>query len=554
MDVYRYYGKTYSDSLIGELTKLNNSVGSSPYSTPINKLSVGSNSQTLYDGCLSVAQDAYSSVDKAKEQIERLALIIQTYYEETDETSRTIIDITSDIMSIISESNSALSNLCNALQGVGVYSAKVVSPSTLTDVGFDSEKCKQYRSSALGKILDLGLANGNKKISNVAITDYVDSIRKKFENDSNYVLTDEERKKLTQIYDYYVDLRFGDTKDIRDLPMQDIQNLVDIYEMLNPTAKEITDDFFWEVLLDADEVTRRNVLRVKYTIYTADPEYRDLIIENMPEIAMTKLATDGNKYSYFGNILYVDLDKDFDVKDPVTGLYVNNRPMGGFFHELGHFMDDVLVPNGFASEGLRDELEKDLITSIDKILEENGIKLTEGEREEFIDFLFSADNVNISYDENDEISTTKILLQNDYGWSDAQVEAYIKLREHYECRMYFINPDGSVETKDHWEDNYGSTYYYGILGDILGGLTKNKIGGSGHAWTLKDGYTAKDAWDLRVDLAGYDYWQESFFSDNVEQEFFAEMFEYNLMEINQTPTRDVFKTAGEEFDATIKNY
>jgi len=554
MDINRYYGKTYSDELCNSLTKVSGSLCTSKYSSSISKISVQKKRQALYSGCITVASNAYDRVDTARKKIEYLGTVIQRFYGEVDDSALEIIDVANDIVAIVTESNATLSKMCDILQTAGAYSGRVVTPSSLSSVGLDKDKCNQHRRNALEKILNIGIKHNHKTLNELAITEFLNSIKIKYEEDPLYELTEEEVEKLNNIYNCYLNNRFGETGDIRDMDMQSVQNLIDVYELLNPEAKEITDEFFHEILAWDDPVTTRNVLRVKFSIYTASPEYRDIMLYYLPKINQLRLDNPKSQYNPYFNVLYVDLSKNYDemVMDQNGNyIYVNDRPVGSFFHELGHAIDDLSDLVGCSSSGLRESLEKDLSDSMRSYLinwSDTNLYYTLSEKDiqEIIDYMLSSKNPNVDIAGGDG-SATKALLPS--SWTNGQIDAYFYLRSVYGYRGYILENDGSVsENNDNMKTQYlQDGYNYGILKDLLGGLTNNKIGGCYHAWVLPDNYSAKDLVKIVKDLSSYNYWKDSLIQDHVDEEFFAEMFEYNVMDIDKTPTQELFNDASDEF-------
>ena len=152
------------------------------------------------------------------------------------------------------------------------------------------------------------------------------------------------------------------------------------------------------------------------------------------------------------------------------------------------------------------------------------------------------------------------------------------MRDYYGYREYEYV--GGVDGKAYTSTNYpassgltpdltygnqtgGTVYQYGLLFDIIGGLTNGQIGSTYTGHPIDESNLPNDpqaVWngdDIILALETYDYWYSYIpfiprsSSGSAEKEFFAECFDYNVSGYDVTPTQSVFGGAYEKYDDLI---
>nr|MCR5618141.1 hypothetical protein [Clostridiales bacterium] len=203
--------------------------------------------------------------------------------------------------------------------------------------------------------------------------------------------------KLKKIYDWYVKNRFDGNEDdyVNRMKNQRLMNCVDAYELINPDAKNITNEFFKEAYKLNNKYVDRNVLNIKYGIYTCDPMYRDTILGYLPNIQLNMLNI-GDGASHSPGKTADGKNKmstlNLDLYTPKTGNFCS------FFHECGHAVDYLSWPEGDASETLQQSLKDNAVDRVVKDLEEynnsqsdDSKKISPWEAFKIVKYIFNLD-------------------------------------------------------------------------------------------------------------------------------------------------------------------
>ena len=364
-------------------------------------------------------------------------------------------------------------------------------------------------------------------------------------------LPQEDTDKLAKIYHWYGDQRFGPnhTDNIDSFSDQALQNGIDAFELLCPEAKAATDDFFKIALDDPDPIVQKNIARIKFGIYTAPPEYRDVLIYYLPQI--TLVCYDGtlsvnDMYELSIDIVYIDLTKDYSG---------TSTPFGSFFHEIGHGIDDLSVEDKFLNSSedyyisIKDDFKKSLNEQLDKY------DLSDEEKEQLREYIMSPTSYNVVLDPE---GPPKYFYDLPENWSYKQVIAYQKIREYYGYREFYIK-DGQVEcriVKD-GDLSFGTNTTGTLNGDMFGAVTNNKMGlaPTGH-WPAYlnavlpfDDTTEGNEALVSLELLLFPYWE---INKLYGMEFFAEAFKYGAQNIDTTASKEVFDGTYEIFEKKMQ--
>lgn len=574
MGYERFYGTDYLECLTNEITAAHDCVDPLDYSTNISGVTVGSSREGLKSDGISAGQNAFSHVNDIRDKFTILQTALNTFYGEADETSSNILALAGKLNELMSEANSSLVKICDMLNGVGDYKGVCITADIITSAGIDKTKFAEVSNDYWVLVIDTDFDADN--LNDTAVEAYVDYLQDRVANGEK--LSEEDLERLNKIYEYYVAHRFGDTGDVRDMPMQTINNCIDVYELINPDAKYTMDVFFADSIAQDDEVMNRNMARIRYATYTADPEYRDIILHYMPYLDLASYDHDGTAfYNGYMNHLKVNLLKDYDGKD-ASGNYIENSPFGAFFHEFGHGIDDVTDLFGDSSNGMHDMLADELRNHMNGALNKVGsmpisaadkaliASLSEEERQEVINEIISYHNSNVvppagedeDYflpwsigDENyDRMTAAYNYLRNYYGYRELEY-----VGTDTEAYVYIDHDPLSNEIKD-------GSMEYKIVNDVIGGLTNNSTGGYylGHFATggmPNDSSVYYNAVELYYGLNDYGYWYtcQPFTpripTQHTSNEFFAECFDNNVQGVDMEPTRVIFENSCDHYDNLI---
>ncbi len=380
----------------------------------------------------------------------------------------------------------------------------------------------------------------------------------------------EDLEKLKKIYHWYADNRFDSNNNDNILKFSDqaLQNGIDVFELLCPDAKNTTNTFFSPALDDSDPNVQKNILRIKFGIYTASPQYRDVILYYMPDMHLGcyKNSPVGDWYAgaggfkYFGytvgNYVNTDLSKDYTY-DHYFG------PFGSFFHEFGHGIDDVTKGLGNSSADFNKYIKEGFEDSIDKTLERYNAEhpsdpLTPEDMEKLKKFMLGDENNNVLADPDNPDS---YLTPPSWDDNPKLKDAYNYMRNYYGYAVVYFDKNGIY----HWKNGsdgdplFKSNDYSGAINsDIFGALTNNKVGlarGGHYAPWMKDTPALFPDQNynnavLQIEMDTYPYWYLP--GGFAGMEFFAESFNMGVQRIDSSPTKIVFGKAYDCYDQKMK--
>lgn len=579
----RYYGLSYKDSIRKAVSDVSNSIDGYKYTDRISNINIDEDQHFLKDTCLFAAGKAEKQIDSVKNKSRDFIKVVFPYYEGVEKTASTVMYTAKKIGEMLNEANSAMLRIDNALNETKEYKGKKVTSGAIKNAGVDKKKCASLSAEIWKKIVELQV--NNDIISDFVAVKYVNIFNEKLKNHTKlstddekifddiyshyisifqglqYVFSPIELEIFNNLYDHYVELRFGPNGNARKLPEKTIQNCIDVYEFLNPKAKQITDTFFQKIYDGGNEDEIFTSRIIKYVLYTDEPKYRDVILYYLPGAELGVLPPGGisNKSGKTINLVLTE-DKDHSLEND-----------GAFTHEMGHFIDDFAFEdiNGENGEDIDDysdqfgeQLRKDLRSHIvGKLIYIGYYDMSKEDRDAVVDFILSPENVNVSTVTDSNLY--KKYLPDD--WSPRQIKAFESLRNYYGYTEYIYDPSNPdvYDTKGHHGLADG-TPEKGIIDDVSGGQSNNQIGAmGGHSLNSKKKLlngesistsNIKSADDLHDALLNYDYWysnkdgEERTLKDSYSSEFFAESFALRVYDHDLGPTRQVFTGGNKLFD------
>ena len=591
----RYYGEEYKSYISKSIKDVHDSIKDPDYASNVRRVDVSSKNAGLKTQCVNAAGTASSHVDSIRGKLENLIDVLNTFYLNADATSDDVLKVAKEIRELLNETNAALVRMNGAVNGIGKYTGTKVTPDILIDAGLDIEKCDKFKATIWDRLFTIQSADG--KISYdaaVAFVDYINNLQKNGLDISKKLLKHmdavfgvyiekmksldpdkippKDMERLETIHAYYCKFRFGSKNDIESIDDQALKNGVNVYELLNPDAKKITDDFFIDAYKMSDNDIDSNILRIKYILYTADADERDVMLNALPYMKLNILEP-GEGASTTGG----------DKKAPVLNLDLRKGDVNrccSFFHEFGHGLDILYdVP----SEKYTDVLVRDLKNHMRKVLIEKGFHLHPDKEQEVIDNFFTSENYNIVDSKGKDWPYPP-------HWTSSQAAAYYQLRDYYGYAEYkFYNPkdpnfndkndpnkkkyvpykkvhgSGALGGKPEGSEDYDEREYI-ILADVGGGLTNYKIGDNARSHGLRqDDFPTMNRltkpYNVHYYLAKKTYYFSNAYKkdDNYKaltqaagNEFFAESWNYDIMNTNKEPTRKIFPTACDNYEKTIE--
>ncbi|MBO7426423.1 MAG: hypothetical protein J6U23_12180 [Clostridiales bacterium] len=365
-------------------------------------------------------------------------------------------------------------------------------------------------------------------------------------------LSPSDADKTYRIYNWYVKNRFDSHENeyVNKMQKQTLQNCVDAYELLNPKAKEITDNFFEKAYEDSDPEVAKNILKIKYGIYTSDPMYRDLILGYLPNMKLNPLPPKSNDVSCSNardenNNKQAILNLDLHRVDPDN--------LCSFFHECGHGIDYLsqTESDGKYSDAFQKSLESDAIKRVVEDLKAYNSSLPSSEQlddKEIRNLVFYIFNRN----ENPNIvkNPGNTSIYPPY-LTNKQIKAYQDLRKIYGYYEYSYS-DCNRTSNPSQKGWYHGQSRNGIVDDVFGGMTNSKLAGMGHAYSVDEKSVA--------DFEDYDAFRKSVINDSYYHsgdltgtEFYAEVFEYRALNRDLSTTRKVFDKSVDMFDDAAKD-
>ncbi|MBR2553505.1 MAG: hypothetical protein IKE94_01475 [Aeriscardovia sp.] len=601
----RYYGEDYKQHTINALDSVRDAVAGSDYAQIIRNTDVSTNNGTLKIECVQAGSNAYAQVDLVREKLNKLVTILRPFYDGVDETSDAVLKSAEKIAELLEETNTALVRMNSAINGIGEYTGTKVTPEILIDAGLDEEKCIKLKDDFWDKIISIRLANDKVSYSEAAaFVDYISALQKnglpipdiaKKHLDElfgvyigmmqsfnpNMILT-KDKERLEAIYNYYCIYHLGPNNNVTELSEQTLKNCIDVYELINPDAKKVTNVFFKDAYAMSDDVISSNVQCIKYTLYTADPEERDLMLYFMP---LTKLNILEPGATACSNYIFPPVI-NLDLRDGNAALCCS------FFHEFGHILDFFFF---FSSNMFMNDMVQDLTNHMHNALAEMGISLPADQEQEVIDYFFTCENSNV-------INSDGYDWPYPSNWTTSQAMAYYQLKDYYGYKEYVYNPseyasDDNKAYKIYTVNGYTNGFLYGteeestedtsvctaaayyidqaenkatseseipwyidyrIISDSIGGLTNNQIGCTcyGHYANyddiLNDAAELLSYSNLHNQLELYDYFyntdKDYSLTSSVAHEFFAENWEYDVFGFDKEITYNTFPSACQEYD------
>ena len=598
----RYYGEDYKLRITESLNKAHDSVTGSDYAQTIRNVDISAKNSGLKTECVNVGGAAYSHVDSIRVKLKNLVPVLLTFYEDADETSDAVLESAKKINELLKEVNDSLVKMDAAINGIGEYKGTKATLKTLKGAGLNETRCNETKAQFWNMIFYIQMANDAINSDEATVfVDYIAALQKSGQPipDSDIKIADaifgkylgakkllpsnmlspKDMERINAIYNYYCYYHLGPENRISDLSEQTLQNAVNAYEMINPDAKKVTNEFFKDAHALSEDVIDLNILRIKYALYTADPEERDLMLYCLPKVELNLLDPVKNPEITTPCCTY--------SSPPVITLDLRNGDAlrcCSFFHELGHAMDGLF---GFPSDNYVDDLVNDLKTHMHNALAEMGINLVADQEQEVIDYFFTSEGPNVVNSEGYDWSYPS-------NWTTSQAMAYYHLRDYYGYVEYDYNPAAYSSNNNEAYDvitYYGYTcgvsytvadreveYYmnvlpkswhndYSIVSDIGGGLTNYQIGGTCSTHGANSDDIPNDATiilsssDLHDRLRYFDYYFSSQNPDddtdcvrirnlNIAKEFTAENWEYAVFGFDIGPTRDTFPTAYQDYVET----
>lgn len=143
-------------------------------------------------------------------------------------------------------------------------------------------------------------------------------------------------------------IKYDENSQLADLfPNLEMEDIVYNYEVSHKNDKEKVDNL---LLKENNDLTADDVLNIKYMLYTADENYRELFMKGIGDYRI--ITTDLEKGAYYtnnrlkGKGLYYTHEEDFGYD--LKGKYVT------FYHECGHATDsNVDVLNKWSYDSIK---------------------------------------------------------------------------------------------------------------------------------------------------------------------------------------------------------
>ena len=544
----RYYGEEYLQEAHKTISACRSAIDSPNYASAIRDTSVSDKREGLKEYSVQVAQNAYTQMNQLFDKLAILQNKLSVFYSEVDSTAAGIVQTTDTICELIKKATASMTEISSMLRGVGDYAGVEITSKDIASAGLDKDACKQLAKKAWAQLIDTGVKNDY--LNETAALSYVAIV--KADENSGGELSREDFDRLMKLYDYYVAHRYGVWNNIRNLKGETIQNLIDVFEILNPYAQYCTDVFFDTAISGSpdNELVKTNVNRIKYTIYTAPEKYRDIMIHYMKDVYVSEYrnGTDDSFNSAF-NSLNLDLAGDFDDGRDIN--YNTVHPFDSFFHEFGHAIDDLSTPFSHISNGFMITLALDLREHMAKIAEKNQISISQDDMNEVFDYMLSAKRPNV---------VTNVTSYMDYlpkSWNSDQVGLFALLRVTYGGVDLRLLDDHTSMVEPFGDNNslLKEEPRFELISDIIGGLTNNKIGGWEFAHHVNYEYgdrEFKSDKDLISYMESEHYWYNFGKNrDTVEYEFFAEYFNNKVIGYGIEESRDVFSFSCDKFDKAI---
>ena len=263
----RYYGEDYKEYITKSINDIYETAKGTDYASQIRRVYVSSKNAELKSECVETARSAFSHVGTVRWKLIKLYNVLLPFYDGVDETSDSVLGSAKKMRELLEETNNALVRMNDAVNGIGDYSGTKVTPEALKDAGLDEEKCAGLKADIWDKLFSIQFKNGEISYDEaVAFVDYIDNLQKngiaipdsamknadaafgvyidKIKSLDPDKIPMKDMARIAAIYDYYCTYHLGPNKNITELSDQALNNGIDVYEIINPDAKNRTDAFF----------------------------------------------------------------------------------------------------------------------------------------------------------------------------------------------------------------------------------------------------------------------------------------------------------------------
>lgn len=340
----------------------------------------------------------------------------------------------------------------------------------------------------------------------------------------------EDEKEFVRTYLQILDSdRYGGQANVLEMNIDERNALIGLYELLYSENADKLDTFFEEMAAENNKDLLDDINNIKYIAYTSDEPYRSYFFEYIDDVYLDKFileddsSDDINKYYQY----YSPRDGSITIyfHEGQVGRY-DEPPYVGFFHEMGHVIDDRLCDgtnggdrfssdcsiNGATLQDVaRQDVRNHIYNSIVTYINQNNIYMTDGEIQAIIDEFMCQQG-----DKNNL-------------WSNDMQAVYDEIREQYGYHEY--NEDGTD-----YEKIPGTVYNMDgsnneAVSDVFGGYTNNQLGGTGACHDENE------------------YWYDSEGQESKRQskELFAEYYSYNMVGADEA-----IASTGEYFEESMQ--
>ena len=576
-----YYGNEFKEDLKSSIRAYQKSATIRKYETRIDEVKVSTTDNQI-EQCLAfaTAEQATKQMDSIRSLARNYYTHVDTFYTETEETLDNIKKSAADINEMLNEITGFMQRMSEELTHIGDFKGQTVNPARVKELSIDKTRFSQLNTDAWNNLFEAQIKND--KISNVALTayfkrtcpkmdqgeelskpemEYLDPMVAQFVKnvEKTHIIDD---TILHSVFKYYVDHR----NDANLVSEQRLDNCNFLYEHIDHNAGKTMDAFFLPAFLRMDDNITLQTKRIKYTVYTAAPEYRDVILHYLPHVRLNIIEKDGVA-NYNPNTRDI-----FGRRTINLALEDTSSDDSSFCHEFGQALDDYLAKDNDTVNNISDSYKDTLLSECREHLKgtiesynakaDDAHKLSDPEQTLLLDYFFSKDNPNVSLDNDPNYFRT--LLPS--TWDDKMKDAYESVRNYYgyEEYVYLEDKDYVYKTNERSQEfsRFGCKI---ILCDMFGGATNNKIGGMGsHTLSQKnlksDGKTpitsdsVKSADALYDCLRGYNYF---YYLDNdgnevlrniCPTEFFAENFDFKMNNKDMTEVYQILGKTSKQFD------
>lgn len=542
----RYYGEAYLKELTSTVDRIHNSVDMPSLSRPIVNVDVMDHRSQLKNCGVGAANSADKHISDILIKLVQLHSDLVTFYGQVDTLAEDIAKSATQIKRIILSSTTSIDTINSMLAGTGDYAGVDITADKIRNAVQDKQKYKIMLQDAWASVVDAGITADDVKEK--AAENYIGYIKEKLENEEE--LASDEYDRLKSMYGYYVKTRPHMMDGEAALKPDTMQNLIDVYEILDPDAKKAMDELFSKIKKKDENITEQ-LQRIRYITYTADPKYRDIIIYYSTKTGF-RFAKGKNQYDDWINTILIDFNAE-DQDTLKTGSTEYSQ-FSTFFHEFGHAVDDYYKPCGRFSESIKDTLFADLRKHIENsIVSEGMISVSDNERDEVLDYILSFRNANVVPPEGED---EDFFLPD--NWNDDQVKLFRSIRDYYGYVEYEFLDKFSIRTDN--QIYFPQFEYKGddkiVLSDIIGALTNNQIGATSgsHYYGSRNNWEICNPGDLKYRMEkefGYWYFGSSP-NYRIGTEFMANCFRASVLGSDMESARSVFGESCKAFDQFVE--